>query len=393
MQKKAVDDARRTITFVASSDAIDSYGETLDQKTWKLDRYKANPVVLFAHNDRDLPIGRAETVGLNAEGKLEIEVRFAAAEANPKAEQCFQLAKDDILNGASVGFNADKAERVTENGRVFKRLTGLDLYEISLVPVPANPETLAKMRARAAALAAGDQTMGFTPEQMQQICDALGLASDASPEDIVAALVAAKTEEDTEPPAQEPGGGEAAAVDPEAVAAKSALLRETGATTTSGAIERLVAFKRSHIVLEAERERIAAEQASLEATERRNLVAELVVLGKETPATAWSKGADGTPDGKTPKGSLATMPIAELKDRVESFRAATPAAKRAAVRPPARSAGAENGDPDAVVQTLTVEGKTVELTARDLAICAETNCDPKTFALLKSRRAPKTTNR
>ena len=48
--------------------------------------------------------------------------------------------------------------------------------------------------------------------------------------------------------------------------------------------------------------------------DRRDLVASLVRLGRETPATAW---ADET--ATTPRGSLATMPLTELRDRVKAF--------------------------------------------------------------------------
>jgi phage I-like protein len=51
-----------------------------------------------------------------------------------------------------------------------------------------------------------------------------------------------------------------------------------------------------------------------EMDERRALVGELVKLGRETPATAW---ADET--ATTPRGSLATMPLTELRDRVKAF--------------------------------------------------------------------------
>lgn len=65
--------------------------------------------------------------------------------------------------------------------------------------------------------------------------------------------------------------------------------------------------KREH---EAKVAKLAAEMV-----ERRGLVAELVKLGRETPATAW---ADDT--ATAPRGFLASMPIAELRARVDDFR-------------------------------------------------------------------------
>lgn len=60
---------------------------------------------------------------------------------------------------------------------------------------------------------------------------------------------------------------------------------------------------------EAKVTKLAAEQ-----TERRSLVAELVKLGRETPATAWADDS-----ATMPRGSLGTMPLSELRDRVKAF--------------------------------------------------------------------------
>ena len=59
------------------------------------------------------------------------------------------------------------------------------------------------------------------------------------------------------------------------------------------------------------------EKLAAEIVERRELVASLVRLGRETPATAW---ADDT--AVTPRGSLATMPLIELREKVKAFAGA-----------------------------------------------------------------------
>lgn len=64
----------------------------------------------------------------------------------------------------------------------------------------------------------------------------------------------------------------------------------------------------------AELETLKAEKQERDLAERQSLVAELVVLGYETPASAWVAS-----DGKTPKGMLATMPLVELRQRVKDF--------------------------------------------------------------------------
>jgi HK97 family phage prohead protease len=383
LRLRSVDEASRTATFVASTGALDSWDEILDQKTWRLERYRANPVVLFAHNDRDLPIGRTETIDLNSEGNLEFSMRFASAEANPKAEQVFQLVKEQMIGGASVGYVADKAERVTENGKTFRRMTGLELFEISIVPVPANPETLAKMRSRAAK-ANGDSLMNMTPEQVAQLLailgPMLGLPGDATAEDVIAAAQAYVDEEAAEP--VEPDATAAAEV-AEASAAKSALLRETGASTVSEAITSLATYKKSHDDLVAERERVEGQKKALEVTERRSLTAELVKLCAETPATAWEGDKDGLPDGKTPKAHLATMPIADLRARAAAFRATPSKAQRTRATP-------TPSDTNGQLVTLA-SGRTVELSAREVALAKrEGGVGVEAYATQKARMTPAT---
>jgi phage I-like protein len=68
--------------------------------------------------------------------------------------------------------------------------------------------------------------------------------------------------------------------------------------------------------------KLAAEQ-----DERRGLVATLVRLGRETPATAWADES-----ATTPRGTLATMPVSELRERVKAF-GGSPVAL-GALRPP-----------------------------------------------------------
>lgn len=80
--------------------------------------------------------------------------------------------------------------------------------------------------------------------------------------------------------------------------------------------------------LQAELSSLTAEKSARDLTERKGLVAELVALGAETPATAWAN-AD--------KGELAPRLLSEdlagLRDRVGALRAAAP--MRGPVRPPA----------------------------------------------------------
>lgn len=162
---RSIDTTSRSVDCLASSEAIDSYGEIVDQRSWRLDRYKANPVVLFGHNSKELPIGRAENVHVAGDG-LRARIVFANATANPKAEQCFELVKAKMLTGISVGFMPGRVGEETRAGKSVVVLYDNELHELSVVPIPANPEAL--IRAKATGLVA-DELSKFSPEFAAEI--------------------------------------------------------------------------------------------------------------------------------------------------------------------------------------------------------------------------------
>jgi HK97 family phage prohead protease len=162
---KSINVEARTADFVASTDAVDSYDEIVDQSSWELDIYKSNPVVLFAHKSRDLPIGKSTDVQVR-NGRLECTIEFAPESANPEAERVWQLVQGQYLRAVSVGFIPRDYRWEKRNGVEVIVLYGNSLREISVTPVPANHEALAKMRARALAAKAdnGPRTPATLPE-------------------------------------------------------------------------------------------------------------------------------------------------------------------------------------------------------------------------------------
>ncbi len=131
-----------------------------------------------------------------------------------------------------------------------------------------------------------------------------------------------------EPAAEAPADPTAAASDPPAPTeeekAMTALSRTAcdlvGAKSAGEAATRLKAIVDAHAEIEA-------RARTLETSERRTLVADLVKIGAETPATAW-ENVDAEGDARAPKKRLADEPIAELRSRVEALRAANPRAAR-----------------------------------------------------------------
>lgn len=187
----ALREAAREADFVASTDTIDAHGEIIDQATWQLEQYKSNPVVLYGHQSRDLPIGQAVKVDVVG-GRLECTIRFATAEANPEADKVWRLVTERVLRAVSVGFRpTDGKYEVRDGEEVFVWYAPV-LKEISVVAVGANPEALAKMKAAMVAAHTRDETQKRNETTMteKELRDALDKSDKALGEERAAHLAA-----------------------------------------------------------------------------------------------------------------------------------------------------------------------------------------------------------
>ncbi len=156
MHLRSLRESTREADFVASTDTVDSWDEIVEQK-WRLDRFLKNPVVLYAHNSRDLPIGQATRVEM-VDVVLECTIKFVSEAANPLAEKVWLLLQQKALRAVSVGFMPNEFRWEMREGKEILVLSDNELREISVVPIPANPDALAKMKARAKAAASTTNT-------------------------------------------------------------------------------------------------------------------------------------------------------------------------------------------------------------------------------------------
>ena len=141
VELKGINDENYTIRGVFSTADEDRHGEVVDQKTWQLDDYLKNPVVLFGHDHNQPAIGKVINLFFNAEGNLEGEIQFAVEE-NAFAKTIYLLLKGGYMRAFSVGFQNEVVEYDQENEKV--TLKRNNLFEISVVNVPANQMALAK---------------------------------------------------------------------------------------------------------------------------------------------------------------------------------------------------------------------------------------------------------
>lgn len=131
----SVDEENHVISFVISTEDRDRQGEIVKQDGWNTENYEKNPVVLFGHNSWNFPIGKAiELIYDEVKKRTIAAIQFAFDEYD-EAATAFKLAAGGYLNTTSVGFINTESEG--------DELTKNELLEISLVPIPANPNAIA----------------------------------------------------------------------------------------------------------------------------------------------------------------------------------------------------------------------------------------------------------
>ena len=141
---KAVGDPEeRTLEFVGSTADVDRYGDVIELAGWDLQNYQKNPVFLWAHDYKQPPVGKAVKVGQTDQGLL-FHVKFPTAEEYPFADTIYKLYLGGYLRATSVGFRDLDREPITdkEGKQTGFRYKKQELYELSAVPIPANPNAL-----------------------------------------------------------------------------------------------------------------------------------------------------------------------------------------------------------------------------------------------------------
>lgn len=126
----------RRRSFIISTASVDRDNDTIAVAGWKLENYRKNPVVLWAHDYHSLPLGKAIDVTIEGD-KLVATAEFADHEM---ANTVLRLIDGGFLKATSVGFRPSKY--VLNEERRGVDFTEQDLLEFSIVPVPANPEAL-----------------------------------------------------------------------------------------------------------------------------------------------------------------------------------------------------------------------------------------------------------
>ncbi len=127
------------VRFVASTEDVARDGMVIEAAGWQLEPFRANPVVLWAHDYGRAPIGKAT---MTVEDKrLMADIEFD--QGDEFAREVERKYRAGFLNAVSVGWRTlemapDKQPRITK----------AELLDVSAVPVPADPKALAERQAR-----------------------------------------------------------------------------------------------------------------------------------------------------------------------------------------------------------------------------------------------------
>lgn len=138
----------RTRRFVLSDESVDRYNTTFKVDGWQLENYSRNPVVLWCHDHRSAPLGKATVSKMGSQ--LIAEVEFFDDAVNPDSPRLMAMIDAGVM-GVSVGAQVLEAEwneeRESEDeweNWLYPPLdyTAAELLEMSVVNVPGNPNAL-----------------------------------------------------------------------------------------------------------------------------------------------------------------------------------------------------------------------------------------------------------
>lgn len=148
-----------TTDFIASTGNVDRMGDVIDQASWRLAAFRANPVIRYEHGP--IVVGRAKRIGIADAGdgtkQLRMSVQWDVHESNPTGILMAHQHATGFRSAVSVGFlpgkTTNRADLPSDHAlfvdtkdiprwRAGYLYTQSELLEVSSVSVPANREAL-----------------------------------------------------------------------------------------------------------------------------------------------------------------------------------------------------------------------------------------------------------
>lgn len=139
MEIREVGEETRTITGVATTPKIDSYGDIVEP----LGVQYRGPVQLYLYHNTKMPVGNVEFGKATKEG-----IPFTAklpdvqeeGTVRERVNEAWHSLKYKLLQAVSIGFNPLEYTYLENSYGI--RFTSWEMLELSLVGVPANPDAM-----------------------------------------------------------------------------------------------------------------------------------------------------------------------------------------------------------------------------------------------------------
>ncbi len=134
-----VDSQKHIIAGYASVEVVDRDSEIVKREALDkaLSEYMRNPIIRWMHKEE--PIGKVLNAYVDEKG---LYVEAYITDKTPEGKKAWSLIEDGIVKAFSIGGSVNNKEyTVTKDGKHVGVITDLALREISVVDIPANPES------------------------------------------------------------------------------------------------------------------------------------------------------------------------------------------------------------------------------------------------------------
>jgi hypothetical protein len=139
-----IDTETNTFRFVFSNEKVGRDGFVVRNSAINHANFDRNPVVLFAHDDKQPPIGRGTNIDTSSPD-CTIDITFAPREILPFAGTIRDLVAGKWLRAVSLSWQPIEYKRSSDPD-VTAIFTKIDMLECSIVPLPALPGALLDAR-------------------------------------------------------------------------------------------------------------------------------------------------------------------------------------------------------------------------------------------------------
>ena len=136
-------DDKEFFPFILSNTALDSDNEVVDIPSAKLQRFLDNPVGFFNHESWKLPILTWHNIRLEGNALIADALfhELPDEQGNNISKTIKDYVKAGVLKAVSIGFRyTEYPEQMTIDGKTIWIIKEPELFEASIVNIPANPE-------------------------------------------------------------------------------------------------------------------------------------------------------------------------------------------------------------------------------------------------------------